>query len=188
MRYIVSVDENSKELPKDVSMSPDSTLNRQVKQIINDESYLSFDNRSGVRVLTKDPDDPSRSITIHAETGIRDIKREWESSYNIDNTLGTVFITREKNTVTLFLSTMKLKSEVGVSYTLPDGFKPYAEQLISTSAFTTSMGEKVSLVIPDNRNVYLSMDIHSPEEYVYGQISWFTNDDWPTSLPGVPLI
>ena len=176
MRQLVSVDSESKELPSDVSMSENSTLSAQVSDIVKNDSYLSFDNRAGTRVLTKDPTDPDKVITIHAETGLRNIKDLWEVGSGVDNSLGTIFITREKNTVTLFLSGIKLKSTSGRSYQLPSGFKPLSDQVLSTSAFITSSAGKVNFIISVKESVFMSLETYDPNEYIYGQLSWYTTD------------
>ena len=120
---------------------------------------------------------------LYGDTGWRDVKSLLLNGWK--NNGGSVLLRRVGNTVTLKSSYLGLDGRAatkGIFITLPAGFSYFNNANYGTVGYFTD-NKKPAAVSKDFNSLVLDL----PSTQPMGGLSWITNDDYPSTLPGVAL-
>ena len=148
---------------------------------INPSIPVRIDTSAGTRVF-------AGTTMITGDTGTRDVSEIAEGFDFSSSTYHKMTLRRVGNQVYMEATGVRTADDAWLTKVLPAGFRPRTGEYNALRGFALSNG-RVSAV--GNSNTLLRLSRSSGDfktgDTVTINTTWFTNDGWPTTLPGTPV-
>ena len=148
---------------------------------INPSIPVRIDTSAGTRVF-------AGTTMITGDTGTRDVSEIAEGFDFSSSTYHKMTLRRVGNQVYMEATGVRTADDAWLTKVLPAGFRPRTGEYNALRGFALSNG-RVSAV--GNSNTLLRLSRSSGDfktgDTVNISATWFTNDGWPTTLPGTPV-
>lgn len=152
---------------------------------------IRFDTSTGMRVFVTNPANPDEEVMVYGSTGLRQTIADWSWDSEPYEGISMAVLSRTNNSVHLMLNYMPTNGR-DFMYTIPVGFRPSVEMFIDTGSFLISSPSgteagSIHIMNGSLKTQVIGVD-NVPGTGTTGQVSWTTEDPWPTELPGVALV
>ena len=142
---------------------------------------VRIDTSAGTRVF-------AGTTMITGDTGTRDVSEIAEGFDFSTSTHHRMTLRRVGNQVYMEATGVRTINDVWITKVIPGGFRPRTGEYNALRGFALSNGA-ISAV--GNSNTLLRLTRSGGDfktgDTVIINVTWFTNDGWPTTLPGTPV-